>query len=272
MTPRHGPSSKGMNTMKSFKAAHCLLIMLAMMGVAPMSCAQSNPTTSSSGEICQKVVQDIFGYIVRSSVFDLRARLQAHELVTRILNKAPTPGEGWREGNPYWEEAYTVYYPGTYQFIKDQVVRDMEYQQSVWPKQMDLALCNNYEALANTSEGKAAIKKNVANALDGMLKEVQLSPSSAYRLQAWLDSARHEVEEARQAANLEKFLSDPSSYSKTQQKLKEYENTLTQNLKPVSLSGTPEAKQSASEYFTAMNARNRDKLIDIAQRFRGSAR
>lgn len=258
--------------MKLFKAAHALLFFVATMGVTPMGNAQSYTNASASNGPCEKVVQGIFGYIARSSVFDLQIRLQAHELVTRILNKEPTPGTGWREGNAYWEEAYAVYYPSTYQFMKEQVVRDVEHQQAVWPKRIDLDLCNKYMTLANSKEGKAVIANNVANAMEDMLKDVEKIALSTNRLQTWIDTARHEVSVARQAANREKSPISQSLYLQAQHELQAYENSLTKNLKSEILSDTPEGKQRATEYFSAMNARNKDKLVDIAQRFRNSAK
>jgi hypothetical protein len=242
-----------------------LVLFLAVAGPAPSPAA-------AAGNPCQNVVQFMTAAPDRSGLRELKHRLESHQTTMLILNKDPTPGPGWREGNAYWQEAYALLQPEIYKHLQDADAQELRHVRDKLPALLSSEFCSRYESLLRSHVGGSAERLRESHQTRAALEDYERKGMTTPRFEAFTQRVRRFIDEGLKIARDPDFQKNQASYQDAYQSLAHYDSALTAELQRLPPAEGTEGEKDSREYLVKILRRHQDRLIDIVRRFLLSTR
>jgi len=244
----------------SVRSASRVAVAVAAALLSTTAYAQASEGT------CEELVASRLDVLRQSAWMEFGRAAQAHQTAKTIvdaLSQNPNVGPGWREGNPFWEEAYALFLPDVRRQLTTVEDATMRHQASTAPRELDPEGCRKHLALLRTKPGDAAARIDQARSTKAILDSYAKAFSIAPRLEPLAKKVRGEID-----AGL--ALKETPEVRRAAEQLRAFDQRFAEAIKKVGDGQGPEQRKANQAFGNEMVARHRDALVAIVKRFRAA--
>lgn len=250
-----------------------LLLAVAAVAIFPPAADAGDRVAATARGACETLVTSLTRKLERSRVVELQGRVQAHRITGAMLGALGQKfglGARWVEGNPFWEEAYTLFHPDMYANMKLGGEREVRYMEANLPRALDPATCKKHLALLSSRAGATAARIEDALSSRGFLAEFEKAFGIPARLQPLADEARREIREGTALLDDPEVLRAEPSVPEARKAVRAYDEKYAAAVKRLGGPDPAEQRKASQEAGVKMMARHKDALSDIVRRFRAA--
>jgi hypothetical protein len=225
---------------------------------------------SNAPGACDRLVRLNVSRLERSPLVDLQARVQAHRTTKLVLDalSAQLPGGRWREGDPFWEEAYALLNPEVLAQMKAAGEQELRYQEANLPRLLDPPTCEKHLALLESKLGTIAQDVQDASDTKQFLGSLEKAFPTPPRLQPIVAKVRRWISDGTARAGGPEVRRERARYAQVREELRAYGKRLLEGVKRMGDGRGPEQQEASREGGEQLFARHKDRLVDVIRRFR----
>lgn len=226
---------------------------------------------AGSGNACKSVTRRVLADWDKSGLRELRLRLVTDRAVKRILDIEPAPGPEWKEGNPFWEQAYGILQEDVYNFIKNEEAKRTARSKTLMPGRLQPALCERYEAIVGTDAGSVAYRILEAIRAKYILAQLEKKQAIPTRLRPWVEAVKSYIHNGLRILSDPEIAKDQASYRQTGLELAEIDREFARELDRVESDYNKKESAAAAAQWAKLLERHKARLTAIASAFSAPA-
>ncbi len=219
---------------------------------------------------CAELVRFNSARLESSAVMELQMQLQAYQTTKLFLDAIsanPKIGPAWREGNPFWEEAYALLHPDILEYLKGIGARELRRQEENVPRKLDAKTCREYVALLHTPHGELTARIDQATQSSEMLARFEKQFPIPARLAPFAQKAHDEIAAGAALRESAEVKSQEALYRKTHEQLRAYDKRVLAAVKAVGDSQGPDDQEAGRAFGQELTKRHQQELVSIFKRY-----
>lgn len=240
-------------------------ILALLAAVAALSTA---PPAKDSA--CEELVRRNSARLESSALMELQVQLQAYQTTRLFLDPIsanPKFGPAWREGNPFWEEAYALLQPEILAHMRDAGARELRYQEANLPGKLEAKTCRAHLALLRTPHGDVA--ERVAQAAESrkFLAALEKQFPIPARLAPFVQKTRDEISQGAALEDRADVNQQEALYRKTRDELHAFDKRIIAASKTLGDARGAKEQEASRKFGQDLTKRHEQQLVSIFQRY-----
>jgi hypothetical protein len=239
-------------------------ILALLAAIAALSTA--SPKVSACGEL----VRLNSARLEKSALMELQIQLQAYQTTRMFLDPIrsnPKFGPEWREGNPFWEEAYEVLHPDILGHLRAVEARELRVLATRLPPRLDAKACGEHLALLRTPRGEKAARIDEASDTKKFLADLEKQFPIPPRLAPFLQKTRDQIAAGAALEESADVKQQETLYQKTREQLRVYDKRIMTATKALGDARGAKEQEASRTFGQDLTKRHEKKLVSIFQRF-----
>ncbi len=248
------------------------MLLLAVACSSPFD--SHGAEAAAADDACVKLVSYYYTqWFEHSSYQELKTQFSAHRAMASMLDalgRQRNLGPSWHEGNPFWEEAYTILYPELLALNKAQLERLRRYDEANLPGKLDPGICRKHWALLNSKYGSIAGRIQMALVAQSALARIEKPFPVPARLHPIVEKVREQIRSEMALIDDPEVRGHEALYRKTYEDLRAYDLRFGEGVSKSGRPYGPEEEKAAFEAGAEMMRRHQGELVSIRRRFQSA--
>lgn len=241
---------------------HLLPLLVAVAAVSGAAPAKDSA--------CGELVRLNAAKLQTSALMELQMQLQAYGTTRMFLDPIganPKFGPAWREGNPFWEEAYAVLQPDILAYLKGVGARELRRQEANLPRKLDDQACREHLALLRTPHGEVAARIDQAAQSSAMLASLEKQFPIPERLAPFVQKTRDEIAAGAALQESAEVKKQPALHRGAQEQLRAYDKRVLAAMKKLGDSQGAKDQEASRKFGQDLTKRHEQELVSIFRRY-----
>jgi hypothetical protein len=243
-----------------------------MLPLLLAAAAFSTPARAKE-DACEELVRLNSTRLENSALMDLQTQFHAYRFTRMFLDPLsanPKFGPGWREGNPFWEEAYALLHPDILAHLRAAGAQELRYQEAKLPGKLQAKTCREYLALLRTPHGEVAARIDQAMGSRKFLADLEKQFPIPARLAPFVQETRDEIAEGAALEGSPEVKKQQALHQKTRAQLRAYDERVAAVSKKLEGARGAKEQEASRQFGQELTKRHEERLVSIFRRFAGA--
>lgn len=235
-----------------------------------LSAAALSTAAHAKDDSCGELVRLNSARLEKSALMELQTQFQAYQFTRMFLDPIsanPKIGPAWREGNPFWEEAYALLHPDILAHLRAAGARELRHQEAKLPAKLQAKTCREHLALLRTPLGEVAARTEQAAESRRFLAGLEKQFPIPERLAPFAQKARDEIAEGAALEESAEVKEQEALYRKTRDQLRAYDKRVAAASKKLGDSRGAKEQEDSRQFGKDLTKRHEQQLVSIFRRY-----
>jgi hypothetical protein len=241
---------------------HIIAVLLAAV-------ALSTPAHATDSA-CVDLVRLNSARLEGSALLELQMQLHAYQFTKMFLDPIsanPKFGPGWREGNPFWEEAYALLHPEILAHLRAAGARELRAQEAKLPGKLQAKTCREHLALLRTPRGEVAARIDQATESRKFLADLEKQFPIPARLAPFVQRTRDEIAAGVALEDSPEVKQQEALHRNTREQLRAYDKRVLAAARTLGDTRGPKDQEASRKFGQDLTKRHEQELVSIFRRF-----